>query len=170
MFKKTFSESRVSFIMNALVVFFIGVALLSLGGCSIFTLEPVKIDPAYNKAVVYNDSPYVVQLEGLFEKHLRPGEVARTNLGCYGRFKVLATAYRILGTQAGNEVLEYYGQREFTIRIDGKNRVYREESTDSYYVFRSYSFYPSTRGRKYYVRGSNPCSVLTPTINIKFGR
>jgi len=146
-----------------------GVALLFLSGCATL-LEPVKIDQAYNKAVVYNDSPYVIQLDGVFETRLRPGEVARTNLGCYGRFKVLATAYRIVGTQAGNEVLEYYGQREFTIRIDGKNYVYREESADSYRVFYSSSFYPSTRSRKYYVRGSNPCSVLTPTVNVQFGR
>ncbi len=149
---------------------FVVITLLSLNACAIFTLEPVKIDPAYNKAVVYNDSPYVIQLDGLFERRLRPGEVARTNLGCYGRFSVLATAYRIVGTQGGNEVLEYYGQRELTVRIDGKNRIYREESADSYYVFRSNSFYPSSRARKYYVRGTNPCSVLTPTVNIQFGR
>ncbi len=169
MIRKMFTESRVSFVMNALVVFFIGVALLSLSGCASL-LEPIKIDPAYNKAVVYNDSPYVVQLDGVFETRLRPGEVARTNLGCYGTFKVLATAYRILGTQGGNEVQEYYGQRELTIQIDGKNRVYREESVDDYYVFWSSSFYPSSRGRKYYVPGSNPCRVLTPTVNVQFGR
>ena len=166
---KIFSESRVFLTMNTIIMVFIGVALLSLSGCATI-LEPVKIDPAYNKAVVYNDSPYIVQLDGVFEKRFRPGEVARVNLGCYGRFRVLATAYRIVGTQGGNEVLEYYGQREFNIYIDGKNRIYRGESVDSYNVFRYNSFYPSSRGRKYYVRGSNPCSVLTPTVNIQFGR
>ena len=154
--------------MNALKVFSVFVGVLFLSGCASM-MEPIQIDPSYNRAVVYNHSQYIVQLDGVFNIRLNPGEYASTNVGCYGSFNVIATAYRVKGTQGGDRVLEYYGQRRFTVVIDGKNYVHDELSVDYYYELYSGSFYPSRRGPEYMVAPKvGPCGFVSGSI--KFGR
>ena len=153
--------------MNILKTFFVFVFVVIVSGCATVPLEPIQIDPSYNRAVVYNNSPYVVQLDGVFNKSIRPGEEASVNVPCYGTFDVLATAYRVVGTRGGREVLEYYGQINFSVHIDGKNYVVNEKSVDDYYAIYDSSFHPYTPYRRQYkVAPKVTCGIVSGTLTL----
>jgi len=148
-------------------------SVVLLGGCAIGPMEPIKIDPSYNRVAVINDSQYVINLEGVLNGSLRPGQTASTNVACYGRFYGIATAYRIKGTRRENEVLEYYGQSKFYLYVDGRNTVYKGKSLDSFRRLTDGNFYYRRRGREYIVAPKVNCGFISGSTisgSITFGR
>ena len=126
--------------MNILlkVSIFVGVFLF-LGGCTLYDREVIKINPSYNKVVIFNNSQYTLQEDGIFNRSIDPGETAQINIPCYGRFEGLLTAYRVVGTRKnGSKVLEYYGQRRYSVYVDGKNYVYSSNSNISVDYYREF--------------------------------
>lgn len=147
------------------------VVLVVVQGCATYKREVIKIDPSYNRVVIYNNSPYILQEDGIFNQSLDPGESAHINIPCYGRFKGLVTAYRMVGTRSdGEKMLEYYGQRKYSVRVDGRNYVRNELSVDYYVEFRQGNFRPSRRGREYFFAPKRSLCGSNSSIRIFLGR
>ncbi len=135
--------------------------------------EVLKIDPAYNRLVIFNSSQYRFQEDGILNRSIDPGETVQLNIPCYGRFEGIMTAYRNIGTKNGKVVWKYYGQRRYSVRIDGKNYVYNRNnnlSADFYREFRQSEFYPSRRGREHFVAPRRSLCELNSSVRIFFGR
>lgn len=156
--------------MKAMMVLSMITMPVIFGGCADYHIkrQDVTIDPSYNRVILYNDSAYAIELSGAINTWLLPGQRAEANIPCYGRFKGMADAYRVLGKGPdGDTVYERYGQRSYHFHIDGKNRVYRQKSSDDTVVFRDGSFSPQTKGWEYIVAPDvHPCG-LGPSIGVE---
>lgn len=143
-------------------------AVLFLGGCASIR-EVYYIDPSIRKVVLFNDSPYLIEERGIFNGQVEPGGRLETNVSCYKTLKGLATAYKRVGkNKAGEKVYEIFGQKWYTVNIDGKNTIINGVDTDGYKKFSAGSFSPSQlkKGRAYYMPISSPCSA-DPKIKVR---
>lgn len=143
--------------------------LVSLTGCAGYMVEHKKVyvDPSFRRIVIFNDtSNLILRDTGIFNESVYPGQRLEANVHCYDRFKGLIDAYRIIGRdEKGNVVLEWYGQRKYSMAVDGKNRSVRGISSDAYIVFSDRSFRPGKK-REYWYGANKPCSI-GPSMKIE---
>ncbi len=142
---------------------FVSIFFIFFSGCAVLEPEEITIDRSYNRVILYNNSPYTINIDGFITTSMFPGQGIEFNIPCYGRFKLLATAYRKIGVRKkdGEEVLGFYGQRMIYIYIDGRNHIYKEKSVDYHYEFGQYSFRPSKK-ITFLIRSKLVCGISIP--------
>ncbi|MEK7452925.1 MAG: hypothetical protein AAB614_01695 [Patescibacteria group bacterium] len=119
-------------------------------GCATYETRVVHIDPSYNRVTIENNTQYILNEVGLFNVSLAPGESISANVIsyngalCYGRYEGSMEAYRVIGKDKNNNnLLQRYGQKIYTLSIDGRNVIYKGQSVDSFTVFREGDFSPN---------------------------
>ena len=154
----------------------LGLLIAVMTSCSIADIEQslveeemIYLDPAVGRVVLFNDSKdFVIQETGVFNASVGPGERLETNVRCYGRVQGLLDIYRIIGKGVqGQNILSFYGQRKYSLHVDGKNIMFRGIELDAYQVFRDSSFYP-TKKREQWIVPSDPCG-MGPKMMIRYG-
>jgi len=139
---------------------------LVLQGCAVFTVGEKEISPDYQRLMVWNYSPYIIELHGPFVAHLEPGQSAAANIMCKGRFAGTANAYkkRAIDKKTGKVDYELFGQARYSFKIDGRNTVKNDYVVDDWMIFTEYSFRSLMNGRQIIEQDypGNPCT-LGPT-------
>ena len=146
--------------------------ILLLASCSTMEFEEqvVYLDPALRRVVLFNDTKnFVIRETGAFNDIIEPGEHLMTNVDCYGRVTGLLDVYQVVGRDArGEEILRFYGQRKYSLYVDGKNTMFRGIDLDAYQVFSDSSFHPTGKKEQWIIPGE-PCGA-GPKMMIRYGR
>lgn len=123
--------------------------LMVMTGCATYVYsvgEKTGMDPALRRVVLFNDSGFYLQEEGIFNQGVWPGGRLSVNVACYKRLEGLVDAYKIIGRdEKGERTLEWYGQRRYQLTTDGKNSLVRGVDADAFIIFDEHDFYPGHR-------------------------
>lgn len=134
----------------------LGLILPVMVSCTLldFEEETIYLDPSVGRIALFNDTKnFVIQDTGIFHASVGPGEYIETNIRCYGRVSGMLDAYQVIGkTSIGERVLKWYGQRRYSLYVDGKNTTFRGLDVDAYYVLSDHSFSPGGK-REIWITG-----------------
>lgn len=155
--------------MKKLVLVFI--LLFMAGGCVMAPTHITQTDPSHLRVWIFNSSSFYVKMEGPVKGWMDPYSSVTLNTKCAGTFKGVGHAYKKIGeTTEGKNALFYMGEQTFSVRTDGRNSMHNGESYDAVITLSSFRKYGNVIGEKTHVFYTNPCSLIFPDLEFRWGK